>query len=110
MTSGPMTELLHRLRRSVRNGQRLHLEPEHARALMQPRVYALLATLEAEALLACRVDRPAEPPLPQPGEQPSPAIDRDKASLIDRAADRQLTQVMEDIRSRRKRAKSRPEG
>lgn len=43
-------EITKRVRRSATSGERLHLEPAHARALMNPRVYALLSALEAEEL------------------------------------------------------------
>lgn len=43
-------ELMRRLRRAARSGGRLHLEPAHVRALLDPRAYGTLSALEAEEL------------------------------------------------------------
>lgn len=57
-------EIATSLRRAVRNGSKLHLSVEHARALLRPPFYALLASLEAEELNAlCQQDND-EMPLP----------------------------------------------
>ncbi|WP_169804534.1 hypothetical protein [Sphingomonas pituitosa] len=48
----PVSVLLKRVRRAARNGERLHLGPEHARALMDPRVYAVLCEIESEEFRA----------------------------------------------------------
>lgn len=46
-------EIAERIRRSAIKGQRLHLEHSHAVALMNPRIYALIAQLEAEEIQRC---------------------------------------------------------
>lgn len=50
MIDGPYGEIARRLRRAVRNGTRLRLEPEHAKALMEPRIYVVLAEAEGEEI------------------------------------------------------------
>lgn len=45
--TAPFTEITKRMRRAVRNGERLHLEPEHVIALMTSEVYQELTRLEA---------------------------------------------------------------
>lgn len=43
-------EIMHRLRRSVRNGERLHLDHEHVLALIGSPIYSELSRLEAEEM------------------------------------------------------------
>lgn len=47
-----MTEILNRVDRAWRNKQRLHLEVEHVRYLLQPRIYEFLSRIKAEELQA----------------------------------------------------------
>ncbi len=42
--------LAHKIRRAVRNGSRLHLDAQQARALMSPPIYPLIALLESDEL------------------------------------------------------------
>lgn len=46
----PFTEILNRMRRSVRNHERLHLDHAHVLALLTSPIYSELARLEAEEL------------------------------------------------------------
>jgi hypothetical protein len=46
----PFAEILHRMRRSARNGERLHLDAAHVVAIMTSPIYAEMARLEAEEL------------------------------------------------------------
>ena len=46
------SEIAQRIRRAARNGERMHLEQEHVFALLEPRIYAVLAELESEELTA----------------------------------------------------------
>jgi len=48
MSAPVHAEINERLRRAARNGTRLHLDLEHVRALMDPRIYSVLAEIEAE--------------------------------------------------------------
>jgi hypothetical protein len=74
-------EINSRLRRAVRNGTRLHLDPEHARALMQPRFYALLAEAEAQEITSlCASANDSGPPAPQP--RPSPPANDSRSDNI----------------------------
>lgn len=57
MTSS--SELAGRIRKAARNGSRLHLDPCHVRVLMDPRLYPIIAIMEAEELNAlCQQDNP----------------------------------------------------
>jgi hypothetical protein len=55
-------ELADKLRKAARNGSRLHLEQPHVRALLSPRIYEVIASLEAEELnaLCLQDNEPAE--------------------------------------------------
>ena len=44
------SEIANRLRRAIRNGERLHLDQEHVIALMTSPIYPALAQLESEEL------------------------------------------------------------
>lgn len=50
MDRNPFTEILSRLRRSIRNKERLHLDQAHVLALVTSPIYSELARLEAEEL------------------------------------------------------------
>lgn len=77
MNEGTMATLLKRLRRAARTGERLHLDSDHARALMDSRVYRVLCEIEAEELRAEWQDND-EPDLPK---VPPPPLTRDDSSL-----------------------------
>lgn len=69
MPDAVISEILNRMRRARRNGERLHLEQAHIRALMQPRIYAVLTEIEAEEFDQCvdQEDGNGEPePTPAP--------------------------------------------
>lgn len=80
MIEGTMATLLKRLRRAARTGERLHLDSDHARALMDSRVYRVLCEIEAEELRAEWKDND-EPDLPK-APPPPPPPGRDGSSLV----------------------------
>lgn len=45
-------DLADKLRKAARNGSRLHLDQPHVRALLSPRIYEVITSLEAEELNA----------------------------------------------------------
>jgi len=51
----PVCELVDRLRSAARTGRRLHLEPVHVQLLLQPEIYTVITSMEAEEIReACR--------------------------------------------------------
>ncbi len=50
--AAPFAEILNRMRRAARNGERLHLDAAHVVAIMTSPIYAEMARLEAEELAA----------------------------------------------------------
>ena len=80
----PQTEINKRLRRAWKNRERLHLDEDLARHLMDPRIYAVFAQIEAEEMRktwqsnhdSSGDDHPEPPKEPDPPRgKPTPAND-----------------------------------
>jgi hypothetical protein len=119
-------EILDRIRKAARNGTRLHLDYDHAVALLDGDIYAVLSAREAQEIRSrCRQDMPPVPAEPESAPAvapPLPPIDSNwglsgsgiaatgttgpSVGLMDvqPAAHRRVSEVAAGLR-RRKRAK-----
>lgn len=109
-------EIARRLRRAARSGTRLHLEVEHARALMDARFYALLTELEGEEIRReVGGSEAALPPIPDPPLLEPVGSKRQRAAseppitsaAVARAAERRLDILMKTITHRQRSDKGR---
>ena len=100
-TMGPFQEIAARLRRAARNGTRLHLDPEHARVLMQPRFYTVLAAAEGEEIQAAPPPELESVAAPVSAQVPTSSVLADlsteEAALVSRAAERRLDEAAAKI-------------
>lgn len=108
----PFTEIMAKIDRAAVNGQKLHLDVEHVRALAASPVYATIADMKAQEFadlwLEPNPTSPAAFSLDRSGLNPEPSVESGSLPgtmkpLVHAAAERQVSHTLERINRQSKR-------
>lgn len=110
----PFTEIMAKIDRAAVNGQKLHLDVDHVRALAASPVYATIADMKAQEFadlwLEPNPTNPAASSSVPSGSNPEPSVESGSLPgtmrpLVHAAAERQVSHTLERISRLSKRKK-----